>query len=123
MKGFLTGLATGLAVGYLTAPRSGKETRDQLSSTVDKQSKGLKDQWSKASEQVTNLVNDVKSRVSVSKSESNTSNTQTEGISNQYPSQTTTDIDPVIGRYNNELDYSADFSQSDIDRTGETIRL
>ncbi len=62
MKGFLTGLATGLAVGYLTAPRSGKETRQQLTDTANEKTQGLKEQWNKASSQVNQLVSDVQSQ-------------------------------------------------------------
>lgn len=63
MNHFLTGLATGLAVGYLTAPRSGKETRDQLKSTADEKSKGVKDKWNKTVPKVRDLVETVKTRV------------------------------------------------------------
>lgn len=63
MKGFLTGLATGLAVGYLTAPRSGKETRQQLTDTANEKTQGLKEQWNKTSSQVNQLVSDVKSQL------------------------------------------------------------
>ncbi len=36
MKAFLTGLGTGVALGVLFAPRSGRETRDQVRSKADK---------------------------------------------------------------------------------------
>lgn len=62
MKGFLTGLAAGLAVGYLTAPRSGKDTRDQLKDMADQQTKGLKDQWTKTTARVGQLVDTAKSQ-------------------------------------------------------------
>jgi hypothetical protein len=62
MKGFLTGLVTGLAVGYLTAPRSGKETRQQLTDTANEKTQGLKDQWGKTVSQVNQLVSDVQSQ-------------------------------------------------------------
>jgi len=74
MKRFLTGLATGLAIGYLTAPRTGKETRDQLSKAADEQAKKLKEQWEKLKEQgektlsqAKELIEDVKSTAAKSK--------------------------------------------------------
>ena len=38
---FLKGVLTGLAIGYLTAPRSGKDTRQKLSEGIS----DLQDQW------------------------------------------------------------------------------
>ncbi|MBC3784173.1 YtxH domain-containing protein [Spirosoma utsteinense] len=71
MKHFLTGLAAGLAVGYLTAPRSGKETRDQLKSTADEKTKGVKDKWNKTVPQVKDLVETVKAKVGMGQSTPN----------------------------------------------------
>lgn len=61
MKRFLTGLATGLAISYLTAPRSGKEIRKQLTDKTNEQSKNLKKQWTKTATQVKKLADDVQS--------------------------------------------------------------
>lgn len=49
---FLRGVLTGLAIGYLTAPRSGKETRDQLTKTVN----DLQDQWEEGVDQVKSQI-------------------------------------------------------------------
>ena len=68
MKSFLTGLATGLAIGYLTAPRSGKETRQQLTDAANQQTKGLKEQWSKTVSQAKQMVENAKSSLSSSSS-------------------------------------------------------
>lgn len=71
MTRFLTGLATGLAISYLTAPRSGKETRQQLTDAVNEQTKGLNEQWEKTKAQATKLVDDLKSNSGLFKSEPN----------------------------------------------------
>lgn len=71
MKSFLTGLATGLAIGYLTAPRPGKDTRQQLTDTADTQTKALKDTWSKLMAKTEQLVEDVKRNQGSSKPEPN----------------------------------------------------
>lgn len=63
MRGFLTGILAGLAVGYLTAPRSGKETRDKLTEEANKRSKDLQDQWNKNVAQVKEGYEQVKSQV------------------------------------------------------------
>ncbi|WP_460978716.1 YtxH domain-containing protein [Spirosoma knui] len=63
MRGFVTGILAGLAVGYLTAPRSGKETRDKLTDEANKRSKDLQDQWNKNVAQVKDGYEQVKSQV------------------------------------------------------------
>jgi gas vesicle protein len=71
MNHFFYGLAAGLAVGYLTAPRSGKETRYQLKSTADEKTKGLKDAWNKKVPQVKDLIETVKAKVGMGESTPN----------------------------------------------------
>jgi gas vesicle protein len=68
MKHFLTGVATGLAIGYLIAPHSGKNTRSQLATAADNQKKDLEEQWlriesqwGKTVEQVKHLIDTIKS--------------------------------------------------------------
>lgn len=71
MKFFLTGLATGLAVGYLTAPRPGKETRDQLRAAANRQTRTLNEQWSKTVAQAKQLADSAKANLGSSKPEPN----------------------------------------------------
>lgn len=68
MKHFLTGVATGLAIGYLIAPLSGKNTRSQLATAAKNQKMDLEDkwgriesQWEKTVEQVRHLIETIKS--------------------------------------------------------------
>ena len=68
MKHFLTGVATGLAIGYLIAPLSGKNTRNQLATAASNQKKELEEQWlriesqwGKTGEQVKQLIDTIKS--------------------------------------------------------------
>ncbi|MVM37013.1 hypothetical protein GO730_03985 [Spirosoma sp. HMF3257] len=59
----VTGVATGITIGYLTAPQSGRKTRQKLANTLEEQTHGfttgIKDEWNKtiamAEEVVTNL--------------------------------------------------------------------
>ncbi|WP_020604871.1 YtxH domain-containing protein [Spirosoma spitsbergense] len=68
MKHFLTGVATGLAIAYLIAPHSGKNTRNQLATAVNNQKVDLEEQWlriesqwEKTVEQVRHLIDTIKS--------------------------------------------------------------
>ncbi|MVM32466.1 YtxH domain-containing protein [Spirosoma sp. HMF4905] len=71
MKTLLTGIAAGLAIGYLTAPRSGKETRSQLTDAANQRTKGLKEQWDKTVSQAKQAIDEVKTKSSLFKSEPN----------------------------------------------------
>jgi gas vesicle protein len=62
---------TGLAVGYLATPRSGKQTREQLKTTADEKIKGVKDQSNKTVPQVKDLVETLKSQVGMGQSTPN----------------------------------------------------
>jgi gas vesicle protein len=53
LSGLLTGVA-GLAIGFLVAPRSGKELRKQIADGVD-------DQWDKTKSQAKEAINNLKS--------------------------------------------------------------
>lgn len=68
MKSFLYGLATGVAIGYLTAPRSGKDTRQKLTDIASDATKGLKNQWQKSTGQVVNQLTDLTSKGDLSES-------------------------------------------------------
>lgn len=104
MKSFLTGLATGLAIGYLTAPRSGKEMRDQIKNTTDEQSKNLKDQWDKTVSKVRKQVNELKD-VTTSKPEPNLFADMESGKLDQYRDDVnTTSASSTTKTVNNDAD-------------------
>ncbi len=62
-RDFLTGILTGVAIGILTAPRSGKDTRDKLTEEANKRSADLKDQWEKGVSQAKDTFEQTKSQV------------------------------------------------------------
>ncbi|WP_234735422.1 YtxH domain-containing protein [Tellurirhabdus bombi] len=62
-KDFLLGFITGVAAGLLTAPKSGRETRQYIKDEADKRTKDLQDQWQKGVDQVKTQVDTVKSQV------------------------------------------------------------
>ncbi|WP_128544632.1 YtxH domain-containing protein [Larkinella soli] len=62
-RDFLLGFITGIAAGLLTAPKSGRESRQWIQDEANRRSKDLQDQWSKGVEQVKTQVDQVKSQV------------------------------------------------------------
>lgn len=63
LAGLVTGLAAGLAVGFLFAPRSGKETRKQIAGSVNDQTREVQHQWDKTRSQVRETVANLKTNV------------------------------------------------------------
>ncbi len=63
-RDFLTGILAGVAIGILTAPRSGKETRDKLTEEANKRTEDLKGQWEKGVAQAKEGFEQAKSQVS-----------------------------------------------------------
>ncbi|MEM7110314.1 MAG: YtxH domain-containing protein [Bacteroidota bacterium] len=57
------GLAAGLAVGFLTAPRSGKKTRKMISNEVDAQMKSLGHELDKKVDEVKKNYNNQVERI------------------------------------------------------------
>ena len=51
------------SIGYLTAPKSGKDTRNDLLEAANDQTKGLKDQWDKTVSQAKETFDNVLSQV------------------------------------------------------------
>lgn len=117
MKNFLTGLAAGIAIGYLTAPRSGKETREQLSDTVD----GLKEQWDEAKTQITELIEDVKAQVGVTSADDLAN--KAEHTFDQYKHEVNQKKAYAVGRYNEGVDDLADAAKSGIDKAEDRLKI
>ncbi len=63
-RDFLTGILAGIAIGILTAPRSGKDTRDKLTEEANKRTDDLKEQWEKGVAQAKEGFEQAKSQVS-----------------------------------------------------------
>jgi len=87
-RDFLLGFLTGVAAGMLTAPKSGRESRQYLKSEADRRSKDLQGQWQKGVEQVKTQIDQVKSQVNQwSDQAKNKMNNQGDQASQQYNAQ------------------------------------
>ena len=117
MKNFLRGLAAGIAIGYLTAPRSGKETREQLSDTVN----GMKEQWDEAKTQITELIEDVKAQVGVTSADDLAN--KAERKFDQYKHEVSEKKEYAVNRYNEGIDDVADSARTGIDRAEGGLKI
>ena len=112
-RDFLTGLLTGVAIGILTAPRSGKETRDLLVEEANKRSDDLKDQWEKGVAQAKDQYGKVKDQanqyVGQAKDQYNQLKGQATEKLDQYKSQANQQAD----QYNAQADYSKQEAKTD----------
>jgi len=105
-RDFLLGFLTGIAAGMLTAPRSGRETRDYLKNEADRRSKDLQGQWQKGVEQVKAQVDQVKSQIN-----QQVGKIQTKAQEQQQTSQ-----------YNNQVDELADQAHQGVEATRQSIQ-
>lgn len=117
-RDFLTGVLTGVAIGILTAPRSGKETRDKLKEEANKRSDDLKDQWSKGVDQVKQGYEQAKSQV----------NQYADKAKQQYNdmrSQPLNEIDKQQAKngYNDKVDQLADKTESGVNAVRESLKV
>jgi gas vesicle protein len=124
MKNFLSGLAAGIAIGYLTAPRSGKETREQLSDTVD----GMKEQWEEAKIQITELIEDVKAQVGISTADdlANKAHNKFDQYSqeaNHVQELAMDQYNDTIDQYNDKVDEWADAAKSGINTAENNLKI
>jgi gas vesicle protein len=123
MKSFLTGLAAGIAIGYLTAPRTGKETRDQLKTTADEQTRGLKDQWHKTVSQAKDLLETVKSQVGMGQSEPNLFADMESGKMDQYKDDASYQKQALKADYTDHVDELADSTNSGVNRAEDALTI
>ena len=63
LSGLLTGSLAGLAIGFLFAPRSGRDLRKQIAGTVSDQTKEVQNQWDKTKAQAKETIDNIKTNV------------------------------------------------------------
>ncbi|HLL95645.1 MAG TPA: YtxH domain-containing protein [Spirosoma sp.] len=126
-RDFLTGIITGVVIGILTAPRSGKETRDKLTEEVDKRSSDLKDKWESGSlkDQWDKGVTKAKDGFEQAKSQvsqyADKAKDQFEQLKGQ--AQGALDKDKAKSQYNDTVDDVADQAQSGVDNARDSFQV
>lgn len=66
--GIMVGAALGALAAILFAPKSGKDTRDQIKDLAEKQKENLKQQWDITKEKAKDVVDTAKGKTRVGKS-------------------------------------------------------
>jgi gas vesicle protein len=117
-RDFLTGLLTGVAIGILTAPRSGKETRDKLMDEANKRSDDLKDQLNKGVSQAKDQFNTLKEQanqyVGQAKDQYNQAKNQAQSEYNKQQAKSD---------YNDKVDEFADDVKSGVNSAKESVKI
>lgn len=116
-RDFLTGIITGVVIGLLTAPRSGKETREKLTEEANKRTGDLKDQWEKG-------VSQVKEGYDQAVSQVNQYTDKAKEQFNQYKdqAQATFNKAQVKSDYNDKVEELADDAKSGIDTAKSSLK-
>lgn len=116
-RDFLTGILTGVAIGLLTAPRTGKETRDKLMEEANKRSDDLKNQWEKGVAQAKQGYEQAKTQVDQyaqqAKEQYNDLKTQVQS----------SDSGKAKANYNETVDRFADKTKSGIDDARDAVKV
>lgn len=117
---FLKGVLTGLAIGYLTAPRSGQETREKLMKTAD----DLQDQWEDGLNQVKSQVDRLTGKA---EAKADQYADEAEQIFDKYKHDTQQTVaqkrDQTKTAYNNTVDELADKSKAGISNAEDALKL
>ena len=118
MANFLTGVLTGVAIGLLTAPRSGKETREKLIDAANKQTEGLKEQWDKTVSQAKETLENVKSQAGglVNQAQDKVDQYKNEAESAYQPEK-------AKNQYNDKVDDVADNAKSGVNEMEEAFKI
>jgi gas vesicle protein len=124
-RDFLTGILTGVAIGILTAPRSGKETREKLMEEANKRSGDLKDQWEKGVSQAKDQFNNLKDQANQYVGQAKDQLNQAKDQFNQSKNQAQTDYNQqqMKADYNDKVDELADDAQVGISSAKESVKL
>ena len=115
---FIKGVLTGLAIGYLTAPRSGKETRDKLTSNAKDWQGQINDGIDQVKSQVDQLTGQAKSTINEYKSKA-------ENTYDQYKNDaaSTYNKQQMKSDYNDAVGDTADAAKSGINQTEDAFKV
>ena len=117
MKSFIRGLLVGAAVGYLTAPRSGKKTREQISDKIN----SYKADFENARDKMMGMVDEVKSQTGLGTPGGPAG--KVESKIDEYKQKAVQAKDDVKDSYNNKVENLADNAKSAIDTAEEKLKV
>ena len=113
---FIRGVLAGLAIGYLTAPRSGKETRYKLTQRAN----DLQGQWEDGVSQVKSQIDSLTGKAQNLAGKAHEKVNQYAGQAEQKGDQFKNDAKST---YNNTVDHTADAAQSGINRAEDALKV
>ena len=133
-RDFLTGILAGVAIGILTAPRSGKETRDKLTEEANKRTEDLKGQWEKgvaqakegyeqAKTQVSQYADKAKDQYDQYAEKAKDQYSQYKGEAKEAIADAKADGGQVKAEYNQKVDELADDATAAIDRNKDAVKV
>lgn len=117
MKNFLRGLLAGAAIGYLTAPRSGKKTRERISEKIS----GYKEDFENVRDKMVELVEDVKSQTGLGTQDGVFG--KVESKIDQYKHKAYEAKEDVKNSYDQEVENVANRAKSGIDAAEEKLKV
>ena len=126
-RDFLTGILTGVAIGILTAPRSGKETREKLVEETNKRSEDLKDQYGKVKEQASQYAEQAKDQFGKVKEQANQYVGQAKEQFSKAEKQGQSEFDAnkyqAQADFNDTVEETADRAKSGINSAKESFKI
>lgn len=124
-RDFLTGILTGVAIGILTAPRSGKETRKMLTDEANKRSEDIKDQWDKGVAQAKEGYQQVREQANqyIDKAKTQVNQFTQKGGDTGNEFGNTYNTESIKDQYNDKVEELADDAQYGIERNKDSFKV
>lgn len=117
MKNFLRGLLAGAAIAYLTAPRSGKKTRERISEKIN----GYRGDFENARDKMAELVDEVKSQTGLGTQDGVVG--KVESKIDQYKNKAYEAREDAKNSYNQKVENVADSAKSGIDAAEGKLKV
>lgn len=107
LSGLITGLAAGVALGFLVAPRSGKDLRKKIAGAVDDQTRGVQEQWNKTKAQAKETFDSIKVNAGL--------------VADKAEDEFDTYVDKAV-KYGHEAEKEAEKAKKEADRLTDDLK-